>query len=178
MMSLPSGSLEVLNRAWQAVPKTLRRHPKLIAIYCNHLIKQNRMNDAESLLQEAIAREPDEELLELYGRAHSDNIARQLETAENWLVSQPEDPHLLLTVGRLSICNELWGKAQSYLESSIKLQPTAHADQELGALMERLGEPEKALDCYRRGLETLSKISPTVALTNVKPAVQKLTATN
>lgn len=178
MMSLPSGSLEVLNRAWQAVPKALRRHPKLIAIYCGHLIKQNEMNDAESLLREAIAREPDEELLELYGRAHSSNIGKQLETAESWLLSQPEDPHLLLTVGRLSICNELWGKARSYLESSIKLEPTAQAYQELGALMERLGEPEKALDYYRRGLETLSPVSPKVALATVKPTVQRLTGTD
>ncbi|TDJ71972.1 MAG: heme biosynthesis protein HemY [Proteobacteria bacterium] len=178
MMSLPSGSLEVLNRAWRAVPKTLRRYPKLIAIYCDHLIKQDKMNEAESLLREAIAREPDEELLELYGRAHSDDIAKQLETAENWLVSQPEDPHLLLTVGRLSICNELWGKARSYLESSIKRQPTAHTYQELGALMERLGEPEKALDYYRRGLETLSTMTPTMALTDVKPAPQRLTGTD
>lgn len=178
MISLPSGSLEVLNRAWRAVPKTLRRHPKLIAIYCDHLIKQNKMNDAESLLREAIERERDEQLLELYGRAHSDNIAKQLETAENWLVSQPDDAHLLLAVGRLSIYNELWGKAQSYLESSIKLQPTAHAHHELGALMQRLGEPEKALDCYRRGLEALSTISPTATLANVKPPVRRLTGTD
>ncbi len=177
MMSLPSGSLEVLNRAWQSVPKTLRRHPKLIAIYCEHLIQQDNMNNAESLLREAINRESDEKLLELYGRARSDDTAKQLETAENWLVSQPDDPHLLLTVGRLSICNELWGKARSYLESSIKLQPTAEAYQELGALMEHLGEPEKALDCYRRGLETLSTITLPVALTAVKPATHRPTGT-
>lgn len=177
MLSLPSGSLEVLKRAWNSVPKTLRRHPKLIAIYSHHLIKQTKMNEAESLLREAIGREWREELVELYGRARSDNLARQLETAEAWLNTQPEDPSLLLTVGRLSIYNELWGKARSYLESSLKRRPTAQTYQELGVLMERLGEADKALDYYRRGLATLTAATPALAPTISTTSVRRQTAT-
>jgi HemY protein len=163
MLSLPSGSLEVLKRAWHEVPKALRQQPSLIAIYANHLIKQNQMNEAEALLRAAINRNWSDELVELYGRAHSDDPAAQLQTAESWLPPRPEDPALLLTLGRLSLQNELWGKARSYLESSLKRRPSGQTYRELGALMQRLGEHEKALDYYRGGLETLISEVPTGA---------------
>ncbi|MFQ5936992.1 MAG: heme biosynthesis protein HemY, partial [Acidiferrobacterales bacterium] len=84
-----------------------------------------------------------------------DSPSAQLETAEGWLSTRPDNPSLLLTLGRLSLQNELWGKARSYLESSAQRRPTAQTYRELAALMERLDEPDKALDYYRRGLETL-----------------------
>jgi HemY protein len=165
MLSLPAGSPEVLKRAWNEIPKALRQQPGLIAIYANHLIKQNQMNEAEALLRAAINRNWNDELVELYGRARSDNPSAQLQTAESWLPSRPEDPTLLLTLGRLSLQNELWGKARSYLESSLKRRPSGPTYRELGTLMQRLGESEKALDYYRGGLETLISEVPIGAAT-------------
>ncbi|MDH3280584.1 MAG: tetratricopeptide repeat protein, partial [Gammaproteobacteria bacterium] len=65
-----------------------------------------------------------------------------------------DDPHLLLSLARICIANELWGKARSYLETSIAKHGPAEAYQELGRLLEQLGEPQKALSYYRKGLET------------------------
>ena len=127
----------------------------------DNIVARTQMNEAEALLRAAINRNWSDELVELYGRAHSDNPSAQLETAESWLRSRPEDPALLLTVGRLSLQNELWGKARSYLESSLKRQPSAQTYRELGALMQRLGEDDKALDYYRGGLESLISEVPT-----------------
>ncbi|MFQ5993616.1 MAG: heme biosynthesis protein HemY [Acidiferrobacterales bacterium] len=171
-LSLPSGSLEVLKRAWHAVPKALRRNPKLVGIYSSHLIEQNRMSEAESLLRESISREWNDELAELFGRVSSDNPAAQLETAEHWLQSHPDNPSLLLTVGRLSLRNELWGKARSYLETSLKRRPTLQVYRELGALMERLGESDKALDYYRRSLESLVAEKPALPAATTKTLAQ------
>jgi HemY protein len=123
------------------------------------------MNNAESLLREAINREWNDELIDLYGRVRSDDVSRQLEFAERWLESQPDNPSLLLTVGRLSLYNELWGKARSYLETSVKRRPTLQAYRELAVLMERLGESDHALDYYRRGLETLVTEPPALPAT-------------
>lgn len=163
--SLPSGSPEALPRAWQAVPKALRRDPRLVALYAGQLITQSQMNTAESLLREAINRDWNDELIDLYGRVRSDDVSRQLEFAERWLESQPDNPSLLLTAGRLSLYNELWGKARSYLETSVNRRPTLQAYRELAVLMERLGEPDHALDYYRRGLETLVTEPPALPAT-------------
>ncbi len=177
-LSLPSDSPELLKRAWNAVPKSLRQHPKLLAIYSAHLIKQNQMNEAETLLRDAIRRSWNEELVELYGRARADNPAAQLEVAESWLNGRPEDPVLLLTLGRLSRYNELWGKARSYLETSVNRRPTAETYWELGGLMEHLGEADKALEYYRHGLATLHATTvPSLPPSATRTPVRRQSAT-
>lgn len=152
-LTLPSGSLEPLQRAWDAVPKRLRHHPEFVALYARHLIQQRQMNDADALLRGALAEAWDDRLVELYGLVHSDRAGEQLETAEDWLEAQPENPVLLLTVGRLSVLNGMDQKGVGYLEKCVALNGPAEAYRELGAVLERLGEKDRALACYRRGTE-------------------------
>ncbi|MHB8622177.1 MAG: heme biosynthesis HemY N-terminal domain-containing protein [Sulfuricaulis sp.] len=152
-LSLPSGKPGVLEKAWNAVPKLLRRQPALIAIYARHLIQQDEVAQAESVLRAAIDNGWDPTLVEIYGLAHGTNPIEQLETAEGWLSSHRDDPNLLLTLARLALLNNQVSKARSYFEKCLSLRGPADAYRELGQLMERLGEHDKALDYYRRGLE-------------------------
>ena len=62
----------------------------------------------------------------------------------------------MLTLGRLCLKSKLWGKARSYLEASIGAKPTTPAYHELGVLLERMGETERATACYKAGLELSS----------------------
>ena len=78
---------------------------------------------------------------------------KQLERAETWLKKHPNQPELLLTLGRLCLRNQLWGKAQSYLEASLGVAASAETCQVLGSLLEQLGENKTALEHYRQGLE-------------------------
>lgn len=153
LLTLPSGSRSVLKKAWHAVPQSLRNHSEIIAIYVRHLIAQNEMNEAEKLLRQATNREWSDLLVELYGWALSTDPSDQLETAEGWLNTQPQNPALMLTLGRLSLHNKLWGKARDYMEKSVGIRATASACQELGRLLEQMGETEDALAYYRRGIE-------------------------
>ena len=152
-LSLPSGKPGVLERAWNAVPKSLRRHPMLIAIYARQLIQQNEMVQTESVLRAAIEDSWDPTLVELYGLAPGTNVAEQLEIAEGWLSGHRDDPKLLLTLARLALHNNQDSKAHGYFETCLTLHGPAEAYRELGNLMERLGEKDKALNYYRRGLE-------------------------
>lgn len=152
-LSLPSGKPSVLEKAWNAVPKSLRRQPALIAIYARHLIEQGEVAQAESVLRAAIENGWDPVLVELYGLAHGTNPVEQLETAEGWLSSHRDDPKLLLTLARLALHNNQDSKARGYFEKCLSLRGPADAYRELGNLMERLGEKDKALNYYRRGLE-------------------------
>lgn len=153
VLSLPAGSIEPLQKAWNAVPKSLRRHPAFVAIYARHLIQQKEMNAAEALLRTAIEEAWDDTLVELYGLAQSERLQEQLETAEAWLGLYPENPKLLLTLGRLAMQCRQEQKAVGYLEKCVKLRGPLDAYRELGALLERLGDKERALACYRRGTE-------------------------
>ncbi|MFS8608656.1 MAG: heme biosynthesis protein HemY, partial [Gammaproteobacteria bacterium] len=46
----------------------------------------------------------------------------------------------------------LWGKARSYLESSIAIEPAPEAYALYGTLLDRLGENEQAALAFRSGL--------------------------
>jgi HemY protein len=152
-LSLPSGKPGVLEKAWNGVSKTLRRHPSMIAIYARQLIQQSEMTRAESVLRAAIEDGWDSTLVDLYGQSPGKNAVEQLETAEGWLSSHRNDPKLLLTLARLALHNKQDSKARGYFEQCLTLHGPSEACHELGNLMERLGEKDKALNYYRRGLE-------------------------
>jgi len=73
----------------------------------------------------------------------------RLNMAETWLKTHPSDASLLLTLGRLSMRNELWGKAKEYYQSSIQAAPSAEAYGELGRLLKNLGETEASEACLK-----------------------------
>ncbi len=51
---------------------------------------------------------------------------------------------LLFSLGRLCMQNEVWGKAQGYLEASVAKAPTADTYLTLAQLSERMDRPAPA----------------------------------
>ena len=151
-LSLPSGSLEVLQQAWRNIPDQLKGHPKLLALYVGKLIEQGEHDDAEKLLRKSIEKEWNPALVRLYGSAVSQQIGRQLENARSWLVARPKDPDLLLTLGKLALENGDADSAQDYLKSSLDIRPDAETWYQLGRSYERENKSSEAMDAYRRGL--------------------------
>ena len=71
---------------------------------------------------------------------------------------------LLLATARLCMQNQLWGKARSYLETSLGLRPEATAYRVYGRLLDKMGESDAATEAYRLGLETATGIKSRPAL--------------
>ena len=59
---------------------------------------------------------------------------KPLAVAEKWLRSRREDPVLLVSCARLSMRAELYGKARSYLETSLMIRRDPVTYQLLGSL--------------------------------------------
>jgi HemY protein len=78
---------------------------------------------------------------------------RQIERAETWLERHPHDGALLLTLGKLCARQGLWGKAESYLEAALSVEPTYAGHLELARLHERLGNAEAARRHYASSLD-------------------------
>jgi len=152
-----SGKVERVQESWDKLPRARRRDPVLVEEYTRHLICLDRGPQAEALLREQLKREWSDRLAYLYGLARGEDAGAQLEQAEQWLKGRDTNATLLLTLGRLCVRSQLWGKARSYLEASIGAGPTPEAYKELGALLVELGEPEAATECYRKGLETAAE---------------------
>ncbi|MEJ2621241.1 MAG: heme biosynthesis HemY N-terminal domain-containing protein [Candidatus Thiodiazotropha sp.] len=147
-----SSQLNSLVNYWQIIPKPVRQQQSMLLDYSRYMMALDAGPRVEPLIVSSIQREWSSELVALYGQIELADASQQLATAENWLKQHPEDPALLLTLARLSLQNKLWGKGRSYLEASIAVAPTAESYQQLGVLLERLGETDKAMQCFRAGL--------------------------
>jgi HemY protein len=67
-----------------------------------------------------------------------------LKQAEKWLVDHSQDIALLTTCARLCITAELYGKARSYLETCLAVQPRLETFLLLAHLLEHVDERERA----------------------------------
>jgi len=150
------GDPQRLTLVWNRVPKALRSQPRVLEAYVAALIDRSQADSAEPLLRDAIEQGWDDELVRLYGLVAGKDLGKQLGSAEGWLKRRPESPLLLLTLGRLCLRNRLWGKARSYLEASIELGQLPDGYRDLASLLQRLGESERAMGLYRKGLEQLT----------------------
>ena len=106
----------------------------------------------EPLIRSALKNNRSEALVYCYGLVTSADTSHHLSMAESLLIGHENDAVTLLTVGRLSLRNKLWGKAQSYLEASVSSHPSAEAYNELGNLLDKLGESDRASEYFREGL--------------------------
>lgn len=137
-------ALQPLTQAWQQLSALLRQEPELIAAYVEQLRRLGAQEEAEEVLRSALKRGYDSRLARFYGVLRGADPARQLQTAELWLKQHPQDPALLLTLGRLCLQNQLWGKARDYFESSLKLERHPETCAELARLLAQLGELERS----------------------------------
>jgi HemY protein len=77
----------------------------------------------------------------------------RIERAERWLLEHEGDAQLLAALGRLCAHAELWGKAQSYLETSLSFGETSATHLALARLLDRLERGTEAQPHYRRAAE-------------------------
>lgn len=143
---------DALYERWQSLPPSWKRDRDLLRAYVALLLTQDAHVAAEKVCLRALKQDWDSELARLYAFVHSDNPGRQLTQAESWLGEHPEDPQLLLCLGRLSARCELWGKARDYLEASYQLRHTPEVCAELGRLLGALGEPKVSARYFEEGL--------------------------
>ena len=141
-----------LKQVWGKLPAEQRKQAPLVECYGRISLESGDDLEAEKVLTKAIKRQWDGRLVAQYGRIRGRDPARRLKQAESWLSKHPEDASLMLSLGRLSLRNNLWGKAREYFESSHRLQASAETCAELARLLFSLGEREKSAQFYREGL--------------------------
>ncbi|TLP57251.1 MULTISPECIES: heme biosynthesis HemY N-terminal domain-containing protein [Pseudomonas] len=148
---------QALERAWQQLTAAQRQEPQLVLAYAEQLRQLGAQGEAEQALRAALKRGYESHLARLYGLVRGDDPARQLQTAEGWLKEHAQDPSLLLTLGRLSLQNRLWGKARDYFESSLRMERNPEACAELARLLAGLGETERSNQLFQEGLGLLDE---------------------
>jgi HemY protein len=145
-----AGALEA---AWEKIAAADRTDRRVAAAAAQGFIALNLCDRARRILEDALESEWDSDLVSLYAECEGGDTVKRIERAEDWLKAHPRDAGLLLALGRLCAGRELWGKAQSYLEASLAVEPTHSAHLAMARLQERLGNAEPARRHYRESLE-------------------------
>lgn len=149
-----------LRRWWQNLPREVSRNSTVVAHYVEALMAAGDHAGAEKELRRQLRREWQRRLVELYGLVEGPDAGRQLLIAEGWLRERNNDAALLLTLGRLCLRNQLWGKAREYFESSYRLERRPEVCAELGRLLAQLDEPEKSNAYFQEGLALSTAVPP------------------
>ncbi|WP_166269624.1 heme biosynthesis HemY N-terminal domain-containing protein [Marinobacter caseinilyticus] len=145
-------SLEPLTKLWDELPGVMRRDEHTIREYARLLASLGDEAQAETLLRKVLRNHWSDELINLYGRLQGSKPDEQLLTAERWLQNRPNNAELLLALGRLSLRNELWGKAREYFDTSLRLRRSRETMAELSRLNAHMGEDETSMKLLMQGL--------------------------
>lgn len=142
-----------LSAYWKQLPAEMRVDPAVAAMAARYHLALGGTAEAQAIIEQALERDWSASLVALYGESAGSDALPQIERAERWLRGHARDPALLLALGKLCMRQGLWGKAQSYIEASLALEPTRDGHMTLAALMERIGRPQEAILHFRRSAE-------------------------
>jgi len=127
---------------WQALPKRLQGDEELQAAFAGELVRSGADDAAEALLADALSRQWSNAGIEVYGRARSTRPDQALARADAWKAEHPNNPALMLALGRLSLQNRRWQDARAYFEAALALRKSPEVYAELIRLLTQLDDRE------------------------------------
>ncbi|CAG9273819.1 heme biosynthesis protein HemY [Paraburkholderia unamae] len=156
---------DALLELWHALSPVERHSPRLADCAAELLIALDRQADARKIVEEALAQNWDARLLRRYPDTAGSDALPLIQKAEAWRKERPEDGDLLFALGRLCLKQQLWGKAQSFLEAAIKSADASQNEplkirshRALARLHEQLGDGEKAATHYRESALSMNVV--------------------
>jgi len=142
-----------LDDTWKKIPDALKKDTLIARAAARRYAALDAGVLACEIVERSLDAEWDSDLAALYADCDSADTVHQIERAERWLPAHSADAALLLTLGRLCARQELWGKAQNYIDASIAVEPTYQSHFAAAKLHEKLGNAEPAQRHYRRSLD-------------------------
>jgi HemY protein len=137
---------------WKKIPADFKADDFVARAAARSFMQRGGHDTALDVLESALSRAWHEDLVALYGEVRGSSPTRQIEQAEKWLHAQPRDAQLLLTLAQLCSVQELWGKAQSYLEASLAIAPSVEGHIRMAELKTQSGQPGEACQHYQKAL--------------------------
>lgn len=137
---------------WKKIPADFKADDFVARAAARSFMQRGGHDTALDVLESALNRAWHEDLVALYGEVRGSSPTRQIEQAEKWLHAQPRDAQLLLTLAQLCSVQELWGKAQSYLEASLAIAPSVEGHIRMAELRTQSGQPGEACQHYQKAL--------------------------
>jgi len=143
---------EGLQSAWKKLPRAMRHHVAVVDAFALSASRLEHVDLAEPVITASLKNEWNPALVLRYGDPNADDRSKRLKQCEKWLKQHPDDAGLHLALGRLCAAESLWGKAREHMVKSLELEPSSLGYDAFGQLLERQGELEPAMTCFRNAL--------------------------
>jgi HemY protein len=137
---------------FRSLPRQMQRSAEVAGAFADQALQLGAPELTEEVIRNSLKVEWVSSLLIPYGESGPDDGSRRLKQCEKWLQSHADDHWLHLALGRLCAREELWGKARQHMIRSLELEPTVLGYDTLGQLLERKGELELSMTCFRNAL--------------------------
>jgi HemY protein len=149
--SAAASCLDELQVLWNKAPKAITADAPSIVDYAKAMarIEGDTGTRTQIFIERSLAKQWSDDLVLVYGHLPLNDIAKSLKQAEQWQEHAKNSAALQLTLGRLCVGLELWGKAEDYLNASIQLQASKEAHAEMARLQYKMGQIEQAIANYR-----------------------------
>ena len=142
-----------VSELWDGAPTKIRHSEAMSHAYVSALIQQGRGKEAGPLIEAYMNNEWSDRLAYQYGLIKLDNLKGQIERAERWEKKHPNNPWLLLTLGRLMKANNQAEKAESILRESLTHGERGETYQALAEVLAMTpGNEAAVLEAYQKGL--------------------------
>ena len=153
-----------IKKYWSKLKKTEKASESIVSLVLGILNHQKEHLFAKRIIEKSLDFSWNENVLSFYSDSCCSDLKSGLEKAESWLEKRPNDPHLLRVLGGLCIDNRIWGKANSYLSSSLDFKKTPEAFWEMARLYEATNRADEAVQCYRNGLALSLKVQRKISV--------------
>ncbi|HIC48028.1 MAG TPA: heme biosynthesis protein HemY [Methylophaga aminisulfidivorans] len=161
-MALAKQDWQKMAEVWEKSSSKARQTEAMLVPYVNGLIQQDQEEQAIAQIEQFMRNSWSDKLVYLYGVLTQGDLLARLAMAEKWLKANPDNACLLLTVGRLARANQLWTKAEEYLQQSIRLDAKGETYQVLAEVQLALDKNEAAADTYKQGLTLMLSSDATI----------------
>lgn len=138
-----------LQSVWNSLNKQQKLDFDNIYAYAQIGQKLGMNQQVAKLTEDTLSKNFSDALLLIWSQLDSDAVFK-INTADKWLKKHPNNALLLKILGQLSLQNKRWGKAQSYLQKSLELNPDTETFKLMAQYFDAVGEPDNALEAYRQ----------------------------
>ena len=163
-INLQNGTASLLKSQWQSMDKEVKRNEEMTLVYMDKLQEFSLPEEALAVALAFLKKQWSDQVVLKTGFLDAAEPGRLLVQLEQWIKERPSNPALMLSLGRVSLRNKLWGKAREYFESSLRFSKSkalsAEANAELARLMDHLGEHAHSASLYRKALAQLEHRLP------------------
>jgi len=133
---------------WKEMPAELRKDSDMLIAYASHLVNSDSRLEAEEIVRKALKSQWRESLVDYFGTLAMPDPRSQIKTAESWLKKYPDNPRVLLCIGRLYAQSGDYESARNHLEKCMAIKRDREVCISLGRVLAKLGDHVRSNQLY------------------------------